>query len=83
MSNRPATHLLKPFFLCMLAAPCCAQGGQDQELRHEVAELRALAQSLQARIDGLEKRLPAPTPENPVAAPPSTTPADWDHNDLK
>jgi hypothetical protein len=50
-------------------------GGQEQELRNEIAELRALAQSLQARIDGLEKRLPPPIPENPVAAPASTPPA--------
>src|ERR1700728_3061923 len=73
--------VLRPLLTLTLAAPCLAQAGSDQELRNEIAQLRAVAQNLQARIDGLEKRLtpsPAPTPEIPATAapaPPTTTAA--------
>jgi hypothetical protein len=82
MSRRPKFYPVKPLLFCILAAHGYAQGGQDQdgrgqdgqgkELRSEIAELRERAQTRQARIDNLEKRLtpPAPAP----AAPPSAVP---------
>jgi hypothetical protein len=68
MSNRLKNQLLKPLLFCVLAVPCRAQNGQDRELRNELAELRTLAQNLQARIDSLEKRLAQPVQEAPAAA---------------
>jgi len=58
---------------CTLTVPCPAQDGQDRELRNEIAELRTLAQNLQARIDSLEKRLTPPAVESPAAT--AATPA--------
>jgi hypothetical protein len=81
MSDCLRKQLFRPLLILTLAAPCVAQTGNDQEVRNEIAQLRALAQSLQARIDGLEKRLtpsPVPAPEIPAAAapePPTTTAA--------
>lgn len=77
-------RLVSLLFFCLLAGPCCAQDGQDRELRNEIAELRALAQTLQSRIDSLEKRLTpaapataaAPAvPTSALAATPAATPA--------
>jgi len=81
MSNRLRNQLLKALLLCVLAAPGAAQDGQDREIRDELAELRTLAQNLQARIDSLEKRLappakePAPAQDVPAAVAPSAPPA--------
>lgn len=74
MSKRLKNQLLKPLLFCLFAAACSAQDAQDRELRTEIAELRALAQNLQARIDSLEKRLTPATAEAPVAAAQSAPP---------
>ena len=85
MSRRPKFYPVKPLLFCILAAHGYAQGGQDQdgrgqdgqdkELRSEIAELRALAQTLQARIDNLEKRLTPPAPAPGPGPGPGSTPS--------
>ena len=44
-------------------------GASDAPLRDEVMELRALVKQLEARVDVLERRGPAPASEAPPAAP--------------
>jgi Putative beta-barrel porin-2, OmpL-like. bbp2 len=75
MNYAMKSRFLGPLFGILLALPCAAQSAQDQDLRAEVAELRALAQKLQARIDILEKRLPAAPESTAAAAPVPVTPA--------
>jgi hypothetical protein len=82
MNMRLGKQLATPLVLCLLTMPLAAQDAQDRDLRNEIAELRALAQGLQARIDNLEKRLTPARPESPQGstaappiAPPSTPPA--------
>ena len=72
MNTRLGKQLVKPILLCLLTLPLAAQEVQDRELRNEVIELRALAQSLQARIDNLEKRLTPPRQEIPDSPAGST-----------
>ena len=67
-------RLIGSFLFCGLAASCYAQDAQNQELRQEIAELRGLAQTLQARIDSLEKRL-TPAPQTLPSAAPSVASA--------
>jgi Putative beta-barrel porin-2, OmpL-like. bbp2 len=73
MDSQLKIPLLVPLVLCLWVAPCPAQ--DTQELRNEIAELRTLAQTLQARIDSLEKRLTPPPPQTAAAAAAAPAPA--------
>ncbi len=58
--------------LVALRAPVCAQEPDNAALGREVAELRALVQKLQLRVDELERReaaAPSAAPPAPAAAP--------------